>query len=581
MRTRRAALAAACALALGSAADAQTPRTLEFPSFHTDLLVHRDGTVTVTENIRVHFIGTWNGLLREIPIEYRTDLGANYTLLLDIESVTDSAGAELRWESERTGANRRFRIWVPGASDATRTVVLRYRVRNGLRFFEEHDELYWSVTGNDSEFPIHVASATVHVPPEATSLRATAFTGPRGAVTSDADVDITANRVAVRTTRGLGFREGLTIAVGWDPGVVARPTATQRAARFLLANGFLAAPLLAAFVMTLLWRRFGRDPEERSVVPRYEPPAGMTPAEAGTLIDESPDLRDVTATLVDMAVRGFILIEETEQKKFFGLSKERTFSFRSLRPAGAWADLKPHERALLEALFDGGRRDEVATEDLENVFYEDLPAIQSSLGKILVSDGHYLHHPTNVRVAWLLAGIATGIVIAVVGSVLVMRLLGQQPLAPIIGGVLAAVVIAGFGLVMPARTRRGARALEEIRGFEEFLRRVEKDRFERVIRSPELFERYLPYAMAFGVERNWARAFDDIYREPPDWYRGAAYDGSFHAALFTSNLNRMSTVTGAAMTAAPRSSASSSGFGGGGGGGFSGGGFGGGSVGGF
>jgi hypothetical protein len=576
-----AALLAACLSATAAGAHAQQARTLEFPSFHTDLIVHRDGALTVTENITIHFIGQWNGLLREIPVEYETDHGANYTLLLDVESVTDSAGGELRWESERAGPNRRFRIWVPGAQDATHTVVLRYRVKNGLRFFEEHDELYWNVTGTDSEFPIHSASATVHVPAEATTLRATAYTGPRGAVATDAQFDIAANRIDFRTTRPLGFREGLTIVAGWDPGAVARPTAFQRTSRFLIANGFLAAPLLIAAAMTMIWRRHGRDPERRSIVPRYEPPAGLTPAEAGTLIDERPDLRDVTATLVDLAVRGFVRIEETEKDKFFGLSTERGFSFHSLRPADAWAELKPHERKLLEALFDGGGREHVETEELENVFYRDLPAIQKELGGILVSGGHYLHHPTNVRVGWIVAGVLVGLVIGVGGTAVVVRLLGQQPLAAIVGGILSALVIGGFGLVMPARTRRGVRTIEEIKGFEEFLRRVEKDRFERVIRTPQMFERFLPYALAFGVEKNWARAFDDIYREPPDWYRGRRFDQHFHAALFTTNLSQMATVTGAAMTTAPRSSASGSGFSGGGGGGFSGGGFGGGSAGGF
>jgi uncharacterized membrane protein len=99
-----------------------------------------------------------------------------------------------------------------------------------------------------------------------------------------------------------------------------------------------------------------------------------------------------------------------------------------------------------------------------------------------------------------------------------------------------------------------------------------------MIKTPELFEKYLPYAMAFGVERSWARAFDDIYQSPPDWYRGNDF-GGFRAHSFTNSLSRMSSVTGAAMATAPRSGSGSSGFGGGGG--FSGGGFGGGGVGGF
>jgi uncharacterized membrane protein len=193
-----------------------------------------------------------------------------------------------------------------------------------------------------------------------------------------------------------------------------------------------------------------------------------------------------------------------------------------------------------------------------------------------------MRDPAHVVVAWVIGGIVAGFLVAIGGAAFIAGVLGQQPLAAMLAGVLTAIVIAGFGVVMPARTARGARVLEEIKGFEEFLRRVEKDRFERVIRTPEMFEKYLPYAMAFGVEGNWARAFDDIYREPPDWYRGSTIHG-FRSPLFVSNMTRMATLTGGAMTSAPRSSSSSSGFGGGsfGGGGFSGGGFGGGRAGGF
>jgi uncharacterized membrane protein len=128
---------------------------------------------------------------------------------------------------------------------------------------------------------------------------------------------------------------------------------------------------------------------------------------------------------------------------------------------------------------------------------------------------------------------------------------------------------------MPARTQKGTRALEEALGFEEFLRRVEKDRFDRVVKTPEMFEKYLPFAMALGVEQNWANAFADIYTTPPQWYRGGSFQ-SFHSRAFVGGLNQMSTRAAAVMASAPRSSggsgfsggSSGGGFGGGGGGGF-------------
>ena len=552
-------------------------RSLEIRSFHGDFVVQSDGTVRVTETIRVRFIGSWNGIVRHIPVEYPTDYGANYTLRLSVDAVEDDAGNDLRYEPERSGRNRVFRIFVPGANEATRTVVIRYSVVNALRFFEEHDELYWSVTGDESEFPILEASARVTLPAGVDGVRTAAFTGPRGSVESDVVVSQAGSLITFASDGSLRFREGLTIVVGWNPGLVGRPSLFDRIGLFLLSNLLLAIPLVAAGAMALVWHRHGRDPPLRSLAPEYEPPDGLTPAEAGTLLDTSPDLRDVTATIVDLAVRGFLVIDETETTALFGLLSGEVFTFTTAAERERWDELRAHERKLMYALFEDG--DEVSTADLENSFYKKLPAIKSKLSDALVRDGHYLRHPNHVRTAFLIAGVLAGLIVAVPGSFLLEGALGQDGAVAVAAGIATALIIAAIGLFMPARTPRGTRMLERLRGFEEFLRRVESDRFDRMIKTPALFEEYLPYTMAFGVEKNWASAFDDIYRSPPDWYRGN-HPGSFRAHSFTRSLGRMSSATGAAMTTAPRSSSGSSGFGGGGGG-FSGGGFGGGGVGGF
>jgi uncharacterized membrane protein len=152
----------------------------------------------------------------------------------------------------------------------------------------------------------------------------------------------------------------------------------------------------------------------------------------------------------------------------------------------------------------------------------------------------------------------------------------MQPAAAIVAGILSAAIVAAFGWFMPSRTVHGTRELEKVLGFQEFLERVEADRMERIVKTPEMFERFLPYAMALGVEDNWAKAFEGIYREPPQWYSGPGGVHTFHPRSFTSNLGRMSTQAASVMASAPRSSggsgfsggSSGGGFGGGGGGGF-------------
>ena len=177
-----------------------------------------------------------------------------------------------------------------------------------------------------------------------------------------------------------------------------------------------------------------------------------------------------------------------------------------------------------------------------------------------------------------IVGVTSFLAAALAGNAAV-DLLGASPVTIFVAGALSAAVVFAFGWVMPARTAAGAQALEGVLGFEEFLARVESDRIARVEKTPEMFEKFLPFAMALGVEHQWARAFEGICQKPPDWYRGASVS-DFRPGLFADRLGGMSRSAAAVMASTPRS-AGGSGFGGGSGGGFSGGGFGGGGGGGF
>ncbi len=551
------------------------PRSLVIERFEADIVVEPGGAITVTETIRPRFVGSWNGIFRTIPVEYRTPQGLNYSLPLEVLAVTDDGGTPLRYTEKRERHNRTIKIWVPGAQDAVRTVVLRYRAWNALEFFAEHDELYWNVTGDEWQAPIRSAGATIKLPAGVTGLRAVAYTGGYGSREQDARLDIGSEEIRVEAARSLGFREGLTIAAGWDPGVVHRPGRVEQAALFLRSNWMLLLPLLALGGMFALWYAKGRDPRRRPIAPQYEPPEGLTAAELGTLVDNSPDLRDITATMVDLAVRGYLRIEEEEETKLLGLLSSTDYRFTLVKPEVEWAGLQPHEQALLDALFLGGRRKSVDISGLHNSFYRSLPGIRDQIFVRLLQRGYYRQRPDRVRATYLAVAAAAGMLMAAGGTWLAERM-GTAPLTAILAGLLTAAIMAGVGWVMPARTFRGARVLEGVLGFEEFLDRVEGDRLARVAKTPELFEKFLPYAMALGVERNWARAFETIYRQPPEWYHGR-HPGTFQTHVLTSRLGQMASRTGTAMASSPRSTGGS-GFGGGG---SSGGGRGGGGGGGF
>jgi uncharacterized membrane protein len=157
-----------------------------------------------------------------------------------------------------------------------------------------------------------------------------------------------------------------------------------------------------------------------------------------------------------------------------------------------------------------------------------------------------------------------------------MTFRGMQPATAVVAGILSGLIMVFFGWFMPSRTTRGTREVEKVLGFREFLSRVEGDRLERMVKTPEMFEKFLPFAMALGVEDNWAKAFDGIYTQPPSWYSGPGGMATFRPSSFTHNLGVMSTTAAATMSSAPRSSggsgfsggSSGGGFGGGGGGGF-------------
>ena len=561
------------ALLLGLAAPAAAQRSLEIERFDSRITVNPDGTLDVLEAIRAKFTGSWNGIYRKVPVEYRTDQGFKWTVRLELVSATDGEGQPLRTETSREGHFVQYKMWIPGAVDAVKSLVLRYRVRGALRFFEDHDELYWNVTGDEWDVALGEVSAAIELPAAATGLRATAFNGVYGSTSREADVAMEGTVVRITMPRKLEFREGLTAVVGWDKGLVPEPTRADKVTGFLGANWPLALPIPVLLGMLFLWSRRGRDPHQLPIAVQYEPPPGLTPAEAGTLTDESADMRDITATIVDLAVRGHLRIEEREESKLFGLVKDREFVFHRTDPKPPDRPLMTYESEVLDGIFEDGAR-EVELSDLQNEFYKHLGGIKSGIMDRLVQQGLYARRPDHVRGRWIGLGVALGLLVAMGGGALASEI-GLAPVSLVIAGIAIGLIVIVIGYHMPARTVAGARTLEKVLGFGEFLERVDKERFERVVKTPEMFERYLPYAMAFGVEKKWAAAFRDIYLEPPTWYAGTSMHG-FNASLFSSRLSAMSTQAGSTMSSSPRSSSGSGfsgGSSGGGGGGGGGGGF--------
>jgi len=559
------ALAALCLAAAGVAAGEQ------IRELRSDVALDRDGTFTVEERIVYDFGSEQrHGIFRDIPVRYGRGAAADYRIELEVLSVTDAAGRSLGYRESSEGASRRIRIGDPNRTvSGVQEYRIRYRVRRGILWLDDHDEVYWNATGNEWPVPILASSASLALPPgtPASDVDAVCFTGPQGSIETACEIEIGEKLVLVEASRGFAPREGLTFAVALPKGVLDEPSAlSQFLDRLSDWIGWpTLLPILVLALMLWIWRRHGRDPAGSDAIPvRYEPPEAMTPAEVGTVLDERVDMRDITATLLDLAVRGFLEIEELASTRFLFL-QDRDYRLIEAKPADA--ALKEHERALLAGVFETGPK--VKLSDLENQFYKQLPKIQGALYEEVTARGRWFAtSPQRVRRAYL----AAGIVLIGVGFVIGTSFQDAPLMFSL--GVCGGIVLL-MSRVMPRRTRAGRRAQEEILGFQEFAMRVEKDRLERLgTRTVDTFERLLPFAFVLGAADAWAEAFADLYTEPPRWYHSPAGQ-SFQPRMFVTSVGRVLDAAGTAMKSRPRSSGSgSSGFGGGGssGGGFGGGG---------
>ncbi|MGC2515885.1 MAG: DUF2207 domain-containing protein, partial [Terriglobales bacterium] len=381
------------------------------------------------------------------------------------------------------------------------------------------------------------------------------------------------------TTSPLSMRGGVTIDIYIPQGVLQPPSALTRFGWFLSSNPIVFLPLLTLAVMFALWYSVGRDPDPGvSVAPQYEPPKGLCPAEAGTLLDDTIHPRDITSTIVDLAVRGYIKLEEKVDT--FLLFHHKDYLFHLLKPREQWGtDITPHERVMLDNIFLSGTG--VRLSDLKNRFYTVIPIVREDIMSSLKSKGIYTLDPESANGYSIVAGVAIAILVVAVQVMGWMNLFYSVPLA--IGSVLISALIWWlFARQMTAKTVAGARIRIAVLGFQEFLNRVDADRIKSM--SPDTFEKFLPYAMALGVEHNWAQAFDGIVKDPPNWYASPNGYVGFSPLFFSSSMHSMASDMHQVFVSAPRARSSGSGFGRGGGfsgGGFSGGGFGGGGGGAF
>ena len=518
-------------------------------------MIGEDSSIIVKETIDVEFHQSRHGIYREIPFQYRDEFGETITTPTRVLSVTDESGKAWKYQAKKTGPMIHIRI-----GDAKRyvkgnqTYVITYEVENVILFFNDHDELYWNVTGNYWKAPIKEASATVSLKTKNKSknLMVAGYEGGYGSK-EECGYETYENSGKFLTKRSLKMGEGLTIVFGWDKGLVLPPSSWKK---FLWAvnvaeNWVFLLPIFSFIYMFNLWYRKGRDPRVReSVTVMYEPPKfdnkPLTPAEVGTLIDEKLDPRDITSTIVGLAVKGYIKVEETKRE---GMIFDKT-DYDLIKVKEPDTHLSPFEIELVKSLFSispPGIR--LLVSSLKNRFYTNLPTLKKALYGDLVREKYFLSSPEKVRNSYIAAGIVV-LVFAILAFVFLVPNSGGKSF---IAGILTGIPVLAFAKFMPVKTRAGASAYMDILGFQEFMNRAEKDRLERM-GDKDLFSKFLPYAIALNVADNWAKAFEGIYQEPPDWYVSPGGFRTFTPYAFTHSLNSVTSDLSSAMFSAPRGS---------------------------
>ncbi len=531
--------------------------TEHIASYDVHIAIQTDGTMQVKEQI-VYDFGDLerHGIFRDIPYVTINDAGKRFAMDFSEAQVTDEKGNAYTFVQSTEGDDIRWKI---GDADKTisgkHTYVVTYTVAGALTYFPGHDELYWDAIGDKWPVPITEATVSITLPESAQQgfIETLCFTPSAKSSATDCYIqNRQLNSVFIGTKKPLPASDGLTVVAAFPKGIVAvlEPremvpffdSTAGKTVLILLAIGVLIWYVVLPVWVVRKWWTTGRDPKPAMGEAKawFSPPKNphhrnLTPAETGTLVDERADLRDIYASVVDLARRGYIKIIEV---------KKNTFDLEKTKDWAGDAELQPFERDLLSGIFKSGDLVSIKTLDLTKT----LENIKTMLYETLVSDKFFPGNPNTLR-GWYIA-------LAVVSLILFNPILFLISLI--------------FGLNMPRKTLFGAQQAAVARSLRNFLVSQDKQLAFQA-KNKMMFEKLLPFAIAFGVEEIWAKRFADLAMKNPDWYVSST-GGRFNSVVFAHSISHGMSSSFAASIAAHSSTGHSSGFSGG----FSGGGGGGG-----
>lgn len=538
-------------------------------SLQTEIVVNKDSTLDITEKIIADCgnLPDKHGIFRQLPRFYQKTSTERVQTPIDLISITDFEGQKI---PHSTIKNRDTITWKIGDPDKVVTGVnhykIQYRVHNTIRLDNtQFDELYWNLLGIYWQIPIDQFEAKVTFPseikPEKQNINL--YTGnlqEKDAGLADFNVD--ANTITVKSKETINPGQGVTLSVTTPKIFTKEPTTLLDKINLVLV---LLLPLLALIICFILWQRHGKDGQSRQTqMVQYSPPDDLDPLTLGVLYNNGYFKNQyLSAAIVNLAVKKVITIKEIEKKGIFG---DKDFSLE-LIGADKAEKLEGPEKVLYDCLFSG--KAELKISDLKNTFFKDIPAISRSAKKSLEEGGYFDPAGFTWQISFTVIG-----VLAIIGGIILI--IAEQMSA--FGLIASGLIFLVYSLFMRRRTEKGAEALWQTHGFRLYMTQAEKYR-QQFMEKEGLFEKFLPYAMVFGITSIWIKNMKAIHGEKyfdtyrPYWYTGYGLT-HFDANSFEKSINSMSSAMATTMASTPSSSGSGGGgFSGGGGGGGGGGGW--------
>lgn len=548
------------------------------------------GQLEVTETITAVFpnFNQNRGIERAIPKKYKDN-----SLKLQINGVKDSDGNPWNYTTRNVNDNLVLRI---GDADkyvlGEQTYIISYKVSNVITFFDDHDELFWDINGDQWKQTFNNVSTSFTFDSSLSNSilpDKVCYTGSFGSTEKDCATNetngVSGIIVDVATTKPLSPGETLSTAIGFQPGTFSKPPTDWFAliSKLVIISLSILLPVATLIFVVHKWTKEGRDSKGRGIIiPEYKAPKGMNPVLAEMVLTEKTSPKSITAAVLELSVLGYLKIHSSEKKKLFGKSEEYEIELVK-KPTGLSKEMDEVFSSLFSSTNPG---EKLNITQQQNKLYSKMKSINTNAENNATALGYYLVTPTKARQRFMKFGIL--LFFASFGFFFLTIYFSQLLfLALLFGLSLSGIILVIASFVMPAKTAKGVAVKEQLLGLKDYMKLAEADRI-KTLQSPQgaektpvdtknkkevlkIYEKLLPYAILFGLENEWAKVLAPLYEQSPEWFSG---NNAFNAIMFSHAISGLQTSTAQSFSAP--SSSGSSGFSGGGAGGGGGGGGGGG-----